>query len=101
MSRYDMHMAFRNKRDVIEALHSVCRALDDCNLKGDVYYRPRYGVFVQADCCGNANLSGETAIPTFTCNFIVPAFLAESRMDEIVSMVYNSYIHCPHRETCT
>ncbi len=87
MSRFDMHMAFRGYDRVIESLHRVCKFLDGCSLKGELYYRPRCGVFVQADCCGKNNLSGETVIPTFTCNFIVNASDAERRMSEIVDIV--------------
>lgn len=68
MIRCDLHCAFRPVASkVLEAVSNEFPTL----LAGHKIYRPRFGIFVQPDICGQKNLSGETVIPTFTCNFNV------------------------------
>jgi hypothetical protein len=81
--RFDMHVAFREKAKdrLIEFTENIrCDRIFYLLLKinnrflvGTWYYiyRPRVGIFAQADHCSKENLSGESIIPTFTCNFLI------------------------------
>jgi len=87
MTRYDMHAAFSNKQEVIDILQAICKQLEQNNPHD--FFRPRIGIFVQADCCLKSNPSKYSIIPTFTCNFnTLSGDDAESIMNNIMDILF-------------
>lgn len=70
--RFDMHAAFR---PCVEQELLKWTRENESSLKEDLkIFRPRVGVFAQAECCAKKNKSGEFIIPTFTANFLAQNF---------------------------
>ena len=81
-----MHAAFRNEDIVIIALEESIKKIVDTD-----FFRLRYGIFVQADCCLKDNPSKYSIIPTFTCNFCALTNAeAEGKMNTIMDLLYQT-----------
>ena len=80
-----MHAAFSDSDydNVVEALDLVCNKLN--SLEKKEFYRPRFGIFVQPDCCAMKNAS---TIPTFTCNFKSTVESSEKFMENMMELIY-------------
>ena len=86
MKRFDMHAAFRT--EVREHLKIRIENTDEELKNKYSIFRPRVGIFVQAEECSLTNLSGEYIIPTFTCNFLAESFDdAHIRMKNIMKFI--------------
>lgn len=86
--RFDLHAAFRPEAE--SALSYATKHFTAT----DGYYRPRYGVFVQADVCSQSNISRESVIPTFTCNFEADSFdQAHTKTQQAIHRLFDNELY--------